>query len=784
MKPSLNIIAILSVMASLPAQDIPEILPPDLEADRPVAAARKGHDLNAMAANEGQVIDGSNWDDQSVADEYSKYTGQRVLLSSATQGLEIRFYQRGPLTNREAASLLVKVMDMEGYVFVPSGRNEVKLLPKAAGGTANGPGELEDIIDNAADIPSGDGYYTYLMKFDFIKPDEAVRTFSQSLHGLDPGAKLAPVANASAMFITGKGAFIRKLINQKQYIDVPAGNVENKWISMNHADAEEVAATLNEIVNASQQSNTTAGVTNNSVRRNNTSPGVTPGTNNRATEGSSSAGETIPVQIVANPRLNKIFVMGRPLDVLFIEGLARDFDLPPTKGSSHIHQLRFVKAADLFDVAVQALESLDNASRSSANAGGAAGGTRGSNSTGSAQNRNQNSGSSGSSGGAGGGNVSQFDISDQPQSASIGKSFIVADNAANRIIISGPPEGNRIVSELISQLDTRPQQVMISAVFGKITLGKNDETGVNYGFLSNDLAGGFDNNGLISPGDIDGTSFTGLVSALSGGGFNIYGAYRNMAATLSALTAKTNFEVISSPVIYAANNQVGLLSSGQRIAVPTNTITTDTGSQNTNIEFRDVLLRLEVVPLINSQEEVTLRISLLNEDVQGSQTIDGEDIPTIVTESVDTTVTVPNRAAVVLGGLITESESNTRAGVPVLSNIPGIGRLFRRDSKDVTREELLIFIQPTIVNDPASQRAAQASLESRYDVAEPINEFIAGEGVLPSRSEGLEMEAQQPAKEKVQRPTEEEVNVVEPVQKKSRIRTPGRGSQFRYRSRR
>ncbi|MGB2011597.1 MAG: hypothetical protein ACPHYF_08720, partial [Akkermansiaceae bacterium] len=113
-------------------------LPPQGATPAPVPRMASNTGPNAMAAREGEIIDGSNWDDQDVADEYSKYTGKRVLLSSATQGLEIRFFQRGPLTNRQAAALLVKVLDMEGYVFVPSGVNEVKLLPKAQGSGANG----------------------------------------------------------------------------------------------------------------------------------------------------------------------------------------------------------------------------------------------------------------------------------------------------------------------------------------------------------------------------------------------------------------------------------------------------------------------------------------------------------------------------------------------------------------------------------------------------------------------------------------------------------------------
>ena len=101
----------------------------------------------------------------------------------------------------------------------------------------------------------------FFMKLNFIKPEEAVRTFTQSIHGLGPGAKIAPVPNASAVLITGKAAFVRKLINQQKYIDVPTGNVATTWVSLKYADSEELATTLNEIMNTQQQRDTTAGVT-------------------------------------------------------------------------------------------------------------------------------------------------------------------------------------------------------------------------------------------------------------------------------------------------------------------------------------------------------------------------------------------------------------------------------------------------------------------------------------------------------------------------------------------
>ena len=138
-----------------------------------------------------------------------------------------------------------------------------------------------------------------------------------------------------------------------------------------------------------------------------------------------------------------------------------------------------------------------------------------------------------------------------------------------------------------------------------------------------------------------------------------------------------------------------------------------------------------MVPLINSADEVTLRISLLNEDVGEFQTIDENDIPIIVTDSIATTVTVKNNSTIVLGGLVTESDENIKNGVPVLSNIPGIGRLFRNKTKNLERRELLIFIQPKIILDDASEQTAQNDINRRYNNSEATRDFA--EGVLPSK---------------------------------------------------
>jgi type II secretory pathway component GspD/PulD (secretin) len=130
---------------------------------------------------------------------------------------------------------------------------------------------------------------------------------------------------------------------------------------------------------------------------------------------------------------------------------------------------------------------------------------------------------------------------------------------------------------------------------------------------------------------------------------------------------------------------------------------------------------------------VTLRISLLNEDTQDSQIIDGNEIPTIVTESISTTVTIPNGSTVVLGGLVTEKLREGTSGVPILSSIPLLGRLFRSDATEVNRRELLIFMQPSIISGDSTRDAAQRDMENRYKVSPALKDFADGEDVLPTK---------------------------------------------------
>ncbi len=155
-------------------------------------------------------------------------------------------------------------------------------------------------------------------------------------------------------------------------------------------------------------------------------------------------------------------------------------------------------------------------------------------------------------------------------------------------------------------------------------------------------------------------------------------------------------------------------------AVSSNT-TTDSSSIASTIDYKDVVLKLEVIPLINSENEVTLTIAQQNDNVQEYVQISNNSVPVVGTQELRTTVTVPNRNTVVLGGLITDQETRVQTGIPFLKDVPGLGYLFSTTKKDVTRRELIVMIQPFIIDN--RQKLMEANAIERNNTSFPTTVY-------------------------------------------------------------
>lgn len=754
---SLILISNISLLAQ--GQQPPAIPPvnPDIPAINPVNANPPAADPNQQLIVEDIEYIALSGND--LAGLYRKYTGRRVIVSSAAAKAEFEFIQpaspQNPLTYAQAAALLKKAATFENFIFVPDATDpNLDFLTLASSG-ASGKGRGFPLYTETDTLPEGDAVIIYVMNLNYIKPDEAVRTFTQIVGQFGTYGSIAAVPNAASVIITENTSLIRKLIDIKAQIDKPSSEVIPRFIDVKYADVTELATTLNELLGNDQNTSRTA-----SVQR---APQQPSGSDNvlpdiASGQGATSSGEDTPVQIKPDARTNRIIVMGRPVDILFVESLIREFDVKTDQRNQYIRKLKFIAVADFLPIAGDALTRAFSGTGDAAANGAVQNPATPNNNNRSTSNRSStnnfggnagfgSSSSNSGSGGSGSGNRNSSSLADPevnsaPQALIVGRNLLIANNVTNSIIVQGPPAGVEIIDKLLDQIDVKAEQVMISTVFGQLSLGNSTTTGVDWirSFRGNEDGGiGFSNlggsgatgsnpNGLINP-------ITGTVAGTfpDQAGLSIYGKIGNsLASYINLLSTSNDFTVLSRPSIFTANNQKGTISSGRRIAIPTNSNQFSGNGVSTNIEYRDVVLKLEVIPLVNSDDEITLQIALLSDDVIGeSDPIEGiGSVPIIGTRELLTTVTVPNNQTIILGGLITTNDTDTVTGIPILSEIPGLGRLFSTKTKGVDRDELMIFIQPSIVNNDKSLTDLQLNMDNRYDVSDDARLFADGE-VLP-----------------------------------------------------
>jgi type II secretory pathway component GspD/PulD (secretin) len=440
------------------------------------------------------------------------------------------------------------------------------------------------------------------------------------------------------------------------------------------------------------------------------------------------------IKIAADVRTNRIHVITRPVNMPFVKKLIAEFDANVEFAKPVTRALRYISAAEVLPVIVQTLTE-----PGSNQAAGAADTT---NPNAPQQQANQNqrrttstssSGidSSSSSSNSGSQNFSE-ELSTQavdttPRAVTIGNAKIIADQRSNSIIVLGNREVVVKVSKLLDEMDVSSPQVALSTVIGELTLNDDEDFGVDW---FGRHSGGLDGVGT--------TNFTGFPPAAGGGtvttdangnrttsggtvfdpanllgftqlatnaasGANVYLAVgRSLAGVVHLLNSTGRFKTISRPTVFTSNNKKAIIASGTEIPVPVNTLSTNQNvvggiAQQSNIQFKKVALQLEVVPLINSEKEVSLDILQKLDSLSGQVTnVGGSEIPSISTRYIKTSVVAPNCATIVLGGLITEDKRRSTTGVPILSKVPIIGALFRSTGKKKLRTELIVLMRPEV----------------------------------------------------------------------------------------
>lgn len=286
-----------------------------------------------------------------------------------------------------------------------------------------------------------------------------------------------------------------------------------------------------------------------------------------------------------------------------------------------------------------------------------------------------------------------------------------ADMGTNSIVLIGPPRELAGYKRIISQLDIRRAQVVVEAIIAEITDTKANQLGVQWLFL--------DRNGNLPAGSVNftnGTPINGIAAAaanqdttalgsllsgmqgISAGVGRIGGSGLNFVTLLQAMRSESGFNLLSTPTLLTLDNAEASIMVGQEVPFVTGSVTSNNANPYQTIERREVGVKLRLKPQINEGD--TVRMEIVQEVSSLADNVRASDVVTNKRE-IKTTVMVEDNGLIVLGGLISNEGNDSDQRVPLLGDVPVLGNLFKSRTRSSTKQNLVVFIRPRILRDPA-----------------------------------------------------------------------------------
>ncbi len=660
---------------------------------------------------------------------YEQLTGKKLVMDNFVQG-KVNIFIAKDVSREEAIKIIEMSMSLNGISLVPAGRDLLDVV-----GAGQNPRKAPvPIVSDLADIPAGNPVISFLFRLQYADPQELQQVLMAYFQGSSGTINILALPKASALLVTQNADIIRQLASVISQVDVAPAEVVSEFIKLDRADASKVCDMLKDIFEKGSESPTQPG-----VRRVNM-PAAVPQPQQVEGAGLGVLSEEAiivgKIKLTPDVRTNRIHVVTRPINMPFIQELIHQFDANVEFAKPVTRYLQYISAGDVLPVLVQALTEPGT---EGAGAGGLPGGglpgaspqpQRGPSppyggGRGAGADLMGTSGTSGTSGG------STLNISEElstqpvnttPQAVTVGNSKLIADQRANSIIVLGNREVVVKVGKILDEMDVQAPQVALSTVVGQLQLNNDEEFGVDwFAKYNNRFVGTSRNNQVFSQGNdpniplpsgspgsggniLDPNNLINFSRIIRnvGAGTNIYVAAGDaFAAIVHILESTGKFKIVSRPTVFTSNNKKAIIASGQEVPVPVSTLTNASSNINvasvqSSIEYKKVALQLEVVPLINSEKEVSLDILQKIDALADNRIISGNVVPVISTRYIRTTVSAPNKATIVLGGLIEDNKQRNTTGIPYLSRIPYIGAAFRSTKDSRIRQELIILMRPEV----------------------------------------------------------------------------------------
>lgn len=415
---------------------------------------------------------------------------------------------------------------------------------------------------------------------------------------------------------------------------------------------------------------------------------------------------TAPVQLVADARTNSILVSGEQMQIRRLLPLIAELDSPLTQdGKVNVIYLQYARAEELAPLLNNIL-----------------------------------------------GNT----IATEGEDVAGTTTSVTADAATNALIVTANADQLQTLRNVIARLDIRRAQVLVEAIIVELSGERGQDLGVQWLFLDDNGAYGSSSTGSPTSAAIAGAALAGdtldnngnpvdirgpLAATLAGTPGQLLGVGRlnndlSFNVLINALQADDAANILSTPSLLTLDNEEAVITVGRNVPFVTGSFTS-TGNSSSNpdnpfqtIERQNVGVTLRVTPHINEGDSLVLELSQEVSSLLGAGGVLLNSNPITNERIIETTVLADNGQTVILGGLIEDSLSESNQRVPLLGDIPGLGRLFRNNSSSLSKTHLVVFLRATIMREERELEAATAA-KYKFIRDEQLQRAEAGVDLVP-----------------------------------------------------
>ena len=611
-------------------------------------------------------------DIQEFINTVGKNLNKTIIVDPSVRGtINVRSYDL--LNEEQYYQFFLSVLDVYGFAVVPMPNGIMKVVKAQNAKTSSIP------VTDDASPGSGDEMVTRVVPVRNVSVRELAPLLRQ-LNDNAGGGNVVHYEPSNVLLITGRAAVVNRLVEIVHRVD-KVGDENVDIIKLKYASASEMVRLITALTKSDKN----------------------------------ALSNVLTPKLVADERTNAVVISGENQSRQRLINMIRQLDREQqSQGNTRVFYLKYAKAKNLVEVLSGVSKTIQADKQGNQTTGGM-NGTAGS--------------STGSTSGASGFNGKDLSI--------------VADEQTNALVITAQPDVMQELERVIARLDIRRAQVLVEAIIVEVQDGDAFNLGVQW---ANTNGGGtqFTATGLptttVANAAIeynnDGTLSSNTTKALSNFNGLAAGFYSgNWAGLVTALSSNTKSNILATPSIVTLDNKEAAFNVGQEVPVVTGSQSSTTGSVFNTVERKTVGTKLKVTPQINEGDSVLMEIeqevSSVASSTSTSSSSNSDLGDTFNTRTVKNAVLVKSGETVVLGGLLSNNTAESTYKVPLLGDIPVLGYLFRYNSTSKTKQNLMVFIHPTILRDPVTYTGVSSSKYNLFR-AEQLSQEQESDSLSPS----------------------------------------------------